>query len=340
MRLAAPLAAHVDPTALPEPMLATPLTWTGGGEPPAELRRDEWVYEGKWDGVRAIVAVSDGRATFVSRSGRDMTGLYPELQEVATLLHAHAAVLDGEVVALAPDGRTDFGRLQPRMTADAHDAAALAAAQPVDLFLFDVLTLTVEGKERRLQRTRYRDRRALLRQAVADGERVRVPDDLGTDLDAALATSLARRWEGVIAKRADSTYQPGRRSRAWLKVKHRPAQDVVVIGWRESSARPLASLLVAVPDAAGALRYAGRVGSGFDDAALAEISARLGPIERNAPAAPDVPAADRHDAHWVTPRLVGTAEFAEVTAQGRLRHAVWKGWRPDVDPADVTWEGA
>lgn len=339
LRRAPALTAHVDPAELPEPMLATALAWTDG-ETPVDLRKGSWTYEGKWDGVRAIVAVSEGKATLVSRSGRDMTGLYPELQEVAGLVHADSAILDGEIVALDAAGRTDFGLLQPRMKADPRDAAALAEEQPVDLFLFDVLALTVEGKERGLQRTAQKDRRALLRQAVEDGERVRVPEDLGSDLGAALAESRANNWEGVIAKRSNSTYQAGRRSRAWLKIKHRPTQDVVVIGWRTSAARPLASLLVAVPDEDGELRYAGRVGSGFDDDALAEIGTRLKRLERKTPPVDDVPAADRRDARWVRASLVGEVEYAEVTAQGRFRHAVWKGWRDDAKPEDVSWEEA
>nr|NLD39690.1 ATP-dependent DNA ligase [Actinomycetales bacterium] len=330
--------AHVDLAELPEPMLATNAGSADALDAP-ELEGTEWTFEGKWDGVRAIVAVSDGRVTLVSRSGRDMTGLYPELQELAELLQADAAVLDGEVVAMVGE-RPDFGRLQPRMQADPRDAAALAEEEPVDLLLFDLLALTVEGEERRLQRTRYADRRALLRHAVVDGRRVRVPQDLGTDLAPALAESRQRNLEGVIAKRTDSTYQAGRRSRAWLKIKHRPTQDVVVIGWRSSEAREFSSLLLAVPDGGRELRYVGRVGSGFGEEDLAEISGKLARLARKTPPVDDVPEVDQRDAQWVRPTLVGEIEYAEVTSGGRVRHAVWRGWRPDVPAGEVRWEGA
>ncbi|MDO5495613.1 MAG: non-homologous end-joining DNA ligase, partial [bacterium] len=330
-RKAAPLTAHVDPAELPEPMLATAALAESA---PSEMGEEAWTFEGKWDGVRAIVAVSEGRATLVSRSGRDMTGLYPELQEVAALVQADAAVLDGEVVAYR-EGRPDFGALQPRMKADPRDAAALAEETPVDLLLFDVLALTVDGTERGLLRTKYTDRRALLRQAVEDGERVRVPGDLGGDLAAALAASTEQRLEGVVAKRNGSVYVAGRRSRQWLKIKHRPTASVVVIGWRESGSREFASLLVALPDAAGELRYAGRVGSGFGDGQMEDLARRLAKLGRKTPPVEDVPGEDRRDARWVRASLVGEVEYAEITAGGRLRHAVWLGVRSDLAPGDL-----
>ncbi len=329
-----PLAAHVDLAELPEPMLATAQV---AETAPAEMGEEAWTFEGKWDGVRAIIAVSEGRTTLMSRSGRDMTGLYPELQEVAGLLNAEAAILDGEVVACV-DGRPDFGALQPRMKADPRDAARLAEQAPVELLLFDILSLTIESTERGLQRTRYTDRRALLRQAVEDGELVRVPEDLGEDLEEALARSATEGLEGVVAKRNASHYVAGRRSRQWLKIKHRPTQSVVVIGWRASTSREFASLLVAVPDDAGELRYAGRVGSGFGDGQMEAIAARLGKLERKTPPVDDVPAADRRDASWVRPTLVGEVEYAEITREGRFRHAVWRGLRPDIPADEVAWE--
>ncbi|HZK04478.1 MAG TPA: ATP-dependent DNA ligase [Actinomycetaceae bacterium] len=329
------LTAHVDITGLPEPMLATTTTLDDVGD---DLRAGEWTFEAKWDGVRAIVAVSEGRVSLVGRSGRDITGLYPEAQELAGLLHADAAVLDGEIVAFAAD-RPDFARLQPRMRADPRDAARLSEETPVDLLLFDILALTIDGTEQRLQRTPYGDRRDLLREAVDDGERVRVPDDLGTDLVAAVRRSRERRLEGVVAKRNDSTYQAGRRSKTWLKIKHRPAQEVVVIGWRTSEARDVASLLVAVNDANGRLVYAGRVGSGFSEAQLRELEGKLERIERKTPAV-DVPAEDRRDARWTRPALVGEVEYSELTPGGRMRHPVWRGLRDGADPAEATWEGS
>ncbi|MDP9027247.1 MAG: ATP-dependent DNA ligase, partial [Actinomycetota bacterium] len=159
-------------------------------------------------------------------------------------------------------------------------------------------------------------------------------------LATALKTSKKLGLEGVMAKRRDSPYREGKRSRDWIKLKHTLTQEVVVGGWRPGNgnrADSVGSLLVGVPDAGG-LRYVGRVGTGFTDRQLAELRIRLDGLARKTAPLLDVPSADARDAHWVTPSLVGEVEFAELTADGRLRAPAWRGWRPDKNPLDVIRE--
>lgn len=328
----APAPAGIVLADLPAPMLAT------AGTPRDIARPEEWAFEMKWDGVRAVVGVG-GRVVVMSRGGRDVTATYPELAELADRLLADSAILDGEIVALGPGGRPDFGLLQTRMNAGPGEAARLARTVPVQLMLFDILQVTLDGETRGLMRTPYQARRELLRSAIVEGGRVHVPESWEGDLGDALEASRELRLEGIIAKRLDSVYQPGRRARSWVKIKHVRHQEVVVVGWRRSASgtRGIASLLLAVPDD-GRLAYVGRVGSGFSEAQLREAAALLGPLERPDPPVDDVPAPDRRDVVWVEPSLVAEVVLSERTAGGRLRHPVWRGWRPDKDPREVRWE--
>ncbi|MEA4944872.1 MAG: ATP-dependent DNA ligase [Propionicimonas sp.] len=330
---AAPAAAAAGfPAVVPSPMLATP------GRPAELDDGEEWALEVKWDGVRAICLVADGQVRLVSRNGSDVTALYPELAELADAVVADAAILDGEIVALDRAGRPDFSLLQQRINPDPRRAAELRRRVPVTLMLFDVLSLTVDGTERQLLRTPYRTRREVLAAAVTPSDRIRVPSGFDGDLATALAHSRDQGLEGVVAKRLDSVYRPGQRSRQWLKFKHRSHQAVVVIGWRLDDRERLRSLLMAVPGDDGELHYAGRVGSGLPVGRLAEFERKLQRIERKTPPVEDVPATEQRDARWVTPRLVGEVNHAGVTPAGRLRQPAWRGWRPDVGVGEVSWE--
>ena len=328
-----PGAAEVPlPADLPSPMLATP------GTPLALDDGHEWAFEMKWDGMRAVCAVAGGRVRLVTRNGRDITGQYPELSALVDAVPVDAAVLDGEIVALDEHGRPSFSLLQTRINAPADRVARLARTTPVTLMLFDVLALTVEGRERGLLHTPYRSRRELLEAAVVPSDRIRVPPSFDGDLAAARASSRELGLEGVVAKRADSVYVPGRRSANWLKFKDRTHQAVVVVGWRSDADGRLRSLLVAVPDKDGRLRNVGRVGSGLPATGLTEMASRLRSIERKTPPVADAPAGRPGEVHWVTPKLVGEVTYADVTPSGLLRQPAWRGWRPDLDPADVAWE--
>ncbi|NLT27390.1 MAG: ATP-dependent DNA ligase, partial [Microbacteriaceae bacterium] len=330
---------------LPAPMLAT--SGTAGRLRRAIADGEEWAFEMKWDGYRAIAGVraqgeeGGGAVVLASRNGRDLTALLPGAEELAGLLADEAAerggaVLDGELVALDDEGRPDFGLLQ---------AAARDGAQArVRYLVFDVLQLGAPGgpqsRRRSLVRLPYRERRELLERVVRDGDAAAVPPAAGSSLARAERASRGLGLEGVVAKRADSTYLAGRRGSAWVKLKTRAHQSFVVIGARAGRGGRegrIGSLLVAVPDESGELRYAGRVGSGLSEAALAEAERRLRPLARTTPPV-EVPAADRADARWVAPRLVGEAAIAGRTAAGRLRQAAWRGWRDDLDPEDVRWE--
>ncbi|WP_449281843.1 ATP-dependent DNA ligase [Leucobacter sp.] len=347
----APRSARSASHALPDPpapMLATRGTAAALGH----LDPEEWAFEMKWDGMRVLAAVTaapggagsedgpsdsaavggaaDGGVAVLlrSRSGADVTASYPELQALADAVNAEEAVLDGEIVALAPGGVPSFGRLQERMglTGEREVARARRGA-PVTLFAFDLLEL--EGRDCR--GLSYRQRRELLAEVLEDhaGAAVALPAAVEGDAEHAIATSRRLGLEGIVAKRRDSRYRSGIRSADWLKFPLFETAEVVVIGWRESEADPsgLASLLLA-GRVDGELRYAGRVGTGFSAAERRDIRRRLAG-RRQSSAATEVPAEVRRDARWVEPELVGEVSFGGRTAEGRLRHAVWRGWRPD-----------
>jgi bifunctional non-homologous end joining protein LigD len=291
----------------------------------------EWAYEMKWDGVRAIAVVDGSNLRLASRNGNDVTIAYPELQPLAEQLSL-AAVLDGEIVAVDEDGRASFQRLQARM--HLRDPAAIreiAAQVPVAYVLFDVLWLDghlVTGLE-------YTERRRLLEGLELRGRAWQTPS--ATDDGAqAFAVSEQLGFEGVVAKRVDSRYEPGRRSPAWRKVKHQRAQEFVIGGWLEgegSRGGRIGALLIGYYDDEGALRWAGRVGTGFTEAELDRLAALLAPI-----AVTESPFADRglpRDAHYVQPVYVAQVRFTEWTSGGRVRHPAYLGLRDDKAPTDV-----
>ncbi|MCW2131122.1 ATP-dependent DNA ligase [Arthrobacter sp. VKM Ac-2550] len=326
------LAKEVEPTFI-KPMLATQ------GSAADITAEHQWAFEMKWDGIRAIAVIEDRAVRLISRNGNDLTAGYPELADLPDRVHAETAVLDGEIVALNKAGRPDFGLLQTRMKlTKKRDIDQAAARTPVHLMLFDLLQL--DGKS--LLPLEYCQRREILAQAVdagGDGH-IQVPPDLDTSLQDAVDTSKELGLEGVMAKRVDSTYADGQRSRSWIKIKNQLTQEVVIVGWRPgkgSRERKIGSLLVAIPDGAD-LRYLGRVGSGLTERDLAAVGARLKKMARKTPPLDDVPAADASDAHWVRPALVGEVQFSERTEAGKLRHPVWRGFRPDKKPSDVVVE--
>jgi bifunctional non-homologous end joining protein LigD len=317
-------------------MKIKPMLATLGKESDIDEADERWAFEMKWDGIRAVATVSKGSVKLETRNGNDVTGSYPDLAELAGQTSGDC-VLDGEIVALDARGRPDFGRLQGRMgltkKADVDRAVREIA---VNYMVFDILEL---GGKSLLKKT-YDERRELLTETLHSKGRVHVPPAFDGDLDAALASSRQLDLEGVMAKKRDSTYLAGGRSRAWIKIKHHRTQEVVIGGWRPGNGRragSLGSLLLGIPSADG-LHYVGRVGTGFGDRALTQLAAKLSPLERATTAFIDVPAADASDARWVTPSIVGEVEFAEWTSGERLRQPTWRGLRPDKAAADVTRE--
>jgi bifunctional non-homologous end joining protein LigD len=315
------------------PELIRPMLATAGELPPSSAEAG-WAFEMKWDGVRAVVYVSDGRARALSRNDRDVSTSYPELQELAASLRGLSLVLDGELVAADASGRPDFGTLQQRMhVVDPTAVARLAASVPVTFLAFDLLWL----QRRSLLEESYEARREALESLEASGA-WDVPPAFSGAGSAAMEASLGAGLEGVVAKRLESLYTPGRRSSAWLKVKHQRMQEVVIGGWRPGQggrAGRIGSLLLGVRGPSG-LEYAGHVGTGFTDAMLIDLAARLEPLRQaTSPFVEVLPRMDSRDAVWVTPQLVGEVIFGEWTSAGRLRHPSWRGLRPDKSPADV-----
>jgi bifunctional non-homologous end joining protein LigD len=310
------------------PMLATP------GPLPTGDAEAGWAFEMKWDGVRAVVYVADGKARALSRNDRDVTVSYPELQTVAASLGGLSVILDGELVAADAKGRPNFGLLQQRMhVIDPAAVHRLTVSVPVTYLVFDLLWF--EGRS--LLDEPYDVRREAL-EALEPSGPWDVPPTFAGDGIAALAASRSARLEGVVAKRRDSRYLPGARSSAWLKVKHQHMQEVVIGGWRPGQrgrAGRIGSLLLGVQGPDG-LEYAGHVGTGFTDAMLEDLGARLVPLRRKtSPFAVELPRIDARDAVWVAPELVGEVTYGEWTASGRLRHPSWRGLRDDKSPAEV-----
>ncbi len=312
----APSTSRPTRTAKPEaPMLAT------AGKAFDIDDEDDWAFEMKWDGYRAI-AVCDGAAvSLFSRTGKDMTDTYPGVVEALAARDLPDTVLDGELVAFGANGAPSFSRLQQ-------------GQGPIHLLLFDVLR--TDGDP--LKNATYEERRAVLESLdLDDGALLRVPLAFEGSLEDAVASSQQLQLEGVVAKRRDSRYRSGTRSSSWLKIKNQRMQEAVIVGWRAGQGNRsggVGSLLLAVPDGSNGLRYIGRVGTGFSDRALGDLTERLTRIERKTPPL-DVAREVSRDARWVSPKLVGEVTYSEWTPDGHLRHPVWRGLRPDKRPDDL-----
>lgn len=328
-----PVRAAPGQTHAPKAMLAT------AGSAADIVDEEDWAFEMKWDGIRAISSVENGSVKLTSRNGHDLTAAYPELAALSDAFDGTAGIFDGEIVALDRSGRPDFGLLQGRINLTRErEIAAAAQAIPVHYIVFDILSL--DGRS--VAEQEYAARRELLESVITapDAGVIQLPPVFTGDLSEAMATSKALGLEGVVAKQRDGRYEAGRRSRSWTKIKHHRAQEVVVGGWRPGNGRRAAgigSLLLGVPGETG-IRYVGRVGTGFTDRMLADILGTLAARARKTASLEEVPAADARDAHWVRPDLVAEVSFAEWTSDGRLRQPVWRGWRPDKSIADIQLE--
>jgi bifunctional non-homologous end joining protein LigD len=292
---------------------------------------DDWSYEIKWDGVRALARIDAGGYTLTARSGTDITARYPELAELAKAVPKRSlpVTLDGEIIAFDDSGRPDFGRLQGRMHLnDARKIDALAESDPVSFAVFDLL----EERGASLAEMPWSERRARLEALEVGVDGVSVPAAYD-DGEALLELVAARGIEGVVAKRHDSRYLPGKRGSGWVKVKPKPRQEFVVGGWTDGSGHregTLGALLLGYYED-GELVHAGNVGSGFNDRVLDELSAALAPL-----AVDDNPFSGPvtgRKVHFAMPQLVAEIEYGELTADGHLRHPVFKGLREDK-PAD------
>ncbi|MCY1676181.1 ATP-dependent DNA ligase [Pseudarthrobacter sp. SL88] len=304
---------------------------------PSDLVGSDWQVELKWDGVRAILVADESTVRIFSRNGNDVTKTYPELTD-RRCWPEQPFVADGEIIAVGPSGRPDFGLLQGRMKLiRAADVAKAQKAIPVRLMLFDLL---YDGGTD-LRRLPLSKRRARLEQFFRPSD---CPVELSTVLDDPVQhimdSAQELGLEGVMAKRTDSRYVSGQRTRTWIKLKTERTQEVVVGGWRPGKGgrqETVGSLLVGIPDG-NKLQYVGRVGSGFSSRELAELRQTVEQLARKTSPFHEVPRPDSADAHWVTPQLVGEVTYGEWTGPGRLRHPRWRGWRLDKDPSEVVRE--
>ncbi|MFO7572475.1 MAG: DNA ligase D [Gaiellaceae bacterium] len=288
-----------------------------------------WVFEPKWDGFRAIVTVSGGEATLTSRNGNDLTARFGQLAKgVPGAIRTSDAVLDGEICAFDDVGRSQFGLLQA-----GEGTTALVAFDLLEVDSTELLDLSLS------------ERRARLVALVDPAARSVVVSPQFDDGEALLAAAHEQSLEGVVAKRADSRYQPGRRSQDWRKVKVKERQEVVVVGYTRGQgrrSRGFGALITAVREA-GELRWVGNVGSGFGDAEIDRVLALLGSLVRDeSPLSelPRMPRVRRSDIVWVEPQLVAEVEFVEWTREGRLRAPVYVGLREDKAAAEVRRERA
>ncbi len=322
-----PLPAHISP------MLAVP------GPLPAD--DDGWAYEFKWDGMRVLLWVDGGRIRIVSRNDNDITASFPELRRFGEAMGSHQAVFDGELVVLGADGRPSFARLQHRMHASSPTSIQRAtAANPVSLVVFDLLHLNGTS----LLPLDYDHRRAALSQLdIAAPSWALTPSftaEAGSDV---FRTAVEMGMEGVVAKRRSSSYQPGRRSRDWIKVKSQLMQEVVIGGYTEgrgSRRSDFGALLLGLPSPQSrSLTFVGKVGTGFSERTRRELLPVLERLARaTSPFSERLPPAVERGARWVTPRLVGEVRYSEWTADDHLRHPVWRGLRPDKTTSDVRRE--
>ncbi|MEX0784819.1 MAG: DNA ligase D [Dehalococcoidia bacterium] len=312
------------------PMLASP----NDGIP-----RDDasYGYEIKWDGVRAIAFVKGGRLRLQSRNLLDITAQYPELREMAESLGSTEAIIDGEIVALNADGRPDFGVLQHRMgVSRPNDVRRRMKDTPVLYFAFDVLYL--DG--RMVGDRPYTERRELLAGLKLDGPNWKTPPYHAGDGQVMLDSSKQQGLEGVVAKRLDSPYVPGRRTSHWLKVKNQRTEEFVIGGWTAGEGNRSASvgaLLLGyydTDDNPGGLTFVGKVGTGFTEKFLKELLGKLQKLETSEPAfiaGGKLPAGAR----FVRPEMVAEVAFTEFTHDGNVRHPSFKRLRPDRGAEEI-----
>lgn len=303
----------------PSPMLAEPSSHL-----PAE---GSFEYEVKWDGIRALICLDEGVTTIRSRNGLDLTEAFPELADTASAINAASAILDGEIVCLDSRGRPVFSDVIRRMQNP--KSVKLQKKSPAVCCLFDCLYL--DGRS--ILRDQWSLRRAWLKDIIRPGTAYRFSDSFASGehlLNAAREHGL----EGVMAKEISAPYTPGRRSKAWTKIKLRSTADCFILGWAESQSAErkdtFASLHLAVQEQGG-LRYVGRVGTGMDDSQMRELKETLAQRKALAKPAVQVPALEAKNSSWIEPTLPCEVQYASFTKDGLLREPVFLRLRPDLE---------
>jgi bifunctional non-homologous end joining protein LigD len=319
-----------------EPMLAKTVA-----QPPQGA---DWLAEIKWDGIRAIVTVDEGKLKLVSRNHRDITKHYPDLAGIVAQIRARRAVLDGEIVCLEPTGRPSFELLQQRMNLRTPDPRKTADL-PVTFYAFDLLYLQPEGSDigydlREVPLEKRKELlRALLRPPEKPEDRARFSDHHAGDAAMLFQLASQQGLEGILAKRRLSTYQE-RRTDDWLKIKTELRQECVICGWKESdgAGRLIKSLALGVYDGKK-LVFAGAAGSGFNERSERDVLAQLKELPKAKMPFKKTPEGEEKT-HWVKPKLVAEIKFLEWTSERRMRAPVFLGLRPDKDPEDCVVEAA
>jgi DNA ligase D-like protein (predicted ligase) len=290
----------------------------------ARFSDPEWIFERKLDGIRCIAVRDGAEVRLWSRNDLSMNARYPEVAEALGAQAAQSFAVDGEVVAFDGD-QTSFAKLTRR------------GREPVPVFFYVFDLLWLEGEDVRALPLRTRKR--LLRDALSWEDPLRFTQHRNEDGEAFFEEACTKGWEGLIAKRVDSPYGGGR-SKDWLKFKCGRGQELVIGGFTEpkGSRIEFGALLVGYFDAAGALRYAGKVGTGFDRPLLRSLGERMRALARDA--SPFADEVRERGATWVEPELVAQIGFSEWTRDGRLRHPRFLGLRDDKPAAQVVREGA
>lgn len=324
----APVAkrAHAEFPLAIEPMLASSVD--------KPFTKDGWVFEPKFDGIRAIAYVNDGEVKLLSRRGLDLTSRYPELVE-ALLLHKIDLVIDGEIVAFDEKGKSSFQLLQRESGARARGVRQDSAKKlPIRFFVFDVLSLN--GKS--VMRKTFVERKAILKENLIETDDVRRVDDLGADGNRAFIACLEYGLEGVIAKQQNSIYVPGKRVSTWLKLKATKSSEFIVCGYTEEKTpkdNTFGALVLGCYNDDGQLMYAGLVGTGFDEKTRASLLKMMTPYKiSECPFS--VRPLTKSVASWLKPKLIVEIKYAEMTMDNKLRMPVFLQVRMDKEPSQVT----
>jgi bifunctional non-homologous end joining protein LigD len=286
---------------------------------------DRWLFEVKWDGIRLVSFIDEGKVALQTRAGRTVDAEYPQLQAISRLVNAKQAVLDGEVVVLDDEGRPSFQLLQNRGT----------ESRPMQYVVFDLLYL--DGQQ--LFKVPLEDRKRLLRDLVRESGLLKYSEHVLGQGKAFYKAASDKRLEGIVAKLRDSAYQPGVRSSAWLKIKIISEQEVVIGGFTapRNSRKHFGAILVGVYDD-GKLVYTGHTGGGFNEKTLAALYKRMQPLIVKAPPFAGKPPHTNEKPTWVKPELVAQVKFSEWTRDGVMRMPIFQGMREDVDPKTVRRE--
>ena len=323
-----PAAAPEAPARAPAPMLATPI------EKP--FSREGWIFELKYDGIRAMVSVAGNEVRITGRRGGDETSRYPEAQAIRAGIRARQAIVDGELTVLDAEGRPSFERLQQRINVGREtDARRIAAEHPVTFIAFDLLLL--EGRD--MLSTELRIRKKTLRETIVDSPYILFAEHVERDGIALFEVARTSGVEGIVGKRADSQYRPGLRTPDWVKIKSWRSQSCVIAGYTAGRGRrtsQIGALILAVLKD-GKLVHCGQVGTGFDEKTLRDIKERLAPLVVPTCQLEKTPKTSE-PATWVKPELICEVRYSEWTNEGMLRHPAFQTLRPDQTIEDTSLE--